>query len=254
MPALDYEKIARFYDLYVQYQDDIPFYIEELSQISGRVLELTCGTGRISIPLKQEGIKLTCIDSSPAMLRIFKEKLRHVQDGIQLLAADIMQFSLRTQYKAVIFPFHSFGELKSPAEQHAALYRIHQHLIPGGIFICPIHNPVIRSLRCDGDKNHIGTFKMHDGKSSLTVWSEEFYNENTQMVFGTQHYIIHDEHGKQTSHEVADLSFKLLTRIQFEKILNNSGFKINRLYGGYNYEVFDEQASPVLICIAESIE
>ncbi|MBL7128435.1 MAG: hypothetical protein ISS16_05550 [Ignavibacteria bacterium] len=50
MPSLDYEKIARYYDSYVLVDFDIKFFLEEAKKVSGKVLELMSGTGRVSKP------------------------------------------------------------------------------------------------------------------------------------------------------------------------------------------------------------
>ncbi|HCF28232.1 MAG TPA: hypothetical protein DEV81_13755 [Cyanobacteria bacterium UBA11049] len=65
--ALDYEQIARLYDSYLRFTDDLPFFLQECQEIDGSVLELICGTGRISIPLLEAGVSLTCVDASPVM-------------------------------------------------------------------------------------------------------------------------------------------------------------------------------------------
>jgi hypothetical protein len=70
MSAMDYERVARFYDSYVQTDMDVPFFLREAKKAGGPVLELTAGTGRVSIPLLLAGTDLTCVDSSPAMLAL----------------------------------------------------------------------------------------------------------------------------------------------------------------------------------------
>ena len=76
MPALDYSRLADLYDTYVKVDFDIPFFLQEASQTPGEVLELMAGTGRVSLPLIIEGIRLTCIDASDEMLTVLREKLR----------------------------------------------------------------------------------------------------------------------------------------------------------------------------------
>ena len=47
---------------------DVPFWRGVATQIKGRVLELGCGTGRISLPLVRAGVRLVGVDRSAAML------------------------------------------------------------------------------------------------------------------------------------------------------------------------------------------
>ena len=66
---------GRHYDL--QNRDiveDIPFYLRQIRKHGEPVLELACGTGRITIPLSSKGIKITGLDISESMLEQAKKK------------------------------------------------------------------------------------------------------------------------------------------------------------------------------------
>ena len=71
---MDYSQVAHWYDIYVNTELDVPFFVNE-AQKSDRVLKLTPGTGRLSIPLLEAGVSLTCVDNSPEMLAILRQKL-----------------------------------------------------------------------------------------------------------------------------------------------------------------------------------
>src|SRR5436190_14019227 len=47
---------------------DVPFWRRLASGARGHVLELGCGTGRVSVPLARDGVSLVGVDRSPAML------------------------------------------------------------------------------------------------------------------------------------------------------------------------------------------
>jgi|GEM_PF-7067669 len=65
-----YESSAKLYD--ADNRDillaDIPFYLQRAKNLSGKVLELACGTGRITIPLAENGTEIWGLDYSNAML------------------------------------------------------------------------------------------------------------------------------------------------------------------------------------------
>jgi hypothetical protein len=71
---IDYGRVADVYDLYVTSDLDVGFYVAEAGKVKGKVLELMCGTGRVSIPLLEAGVDLTCVDASEGMLARLKEK------------------------------------------------------------------------------------------------------------------------------------------------------------------------------------
>ncbi len=54
---------ARHYDALNSFLvADIPFYVEEAQRAGGLVLELACGTGRLTIPIAQSGVEIVGLD------------------------------------------------------------------------------------------------------------------------------------------------------------------------------------------------
>ena len=50
-----YDQWADIYDFQVPPKEDIPFYLKQAEGLKGRILELTAGTGRVTIPLARAG-------------------------------------------------------------------------------------------------------------------------------------------------------------------------------------------------------
>lgn len=49
---------------------DLPFYLRWLKKRkNGNILELCCGTGRLTIPLAQEGYNITGVDNNSSMFK-----------------------------------------------------------------------------------------------------------------------------------------------------------------------------------------
>ncbi|MDX9726894.1 MAG: hypothetical protein RBT38_10950 [Bacteroidales bacterium] len=60
--TIKFDKVADIYDFYVKADFDIPFFLKESDGFKGEILELICGTGRVSIPLLDSVRKMTCIN------------------------------------------------------------------------------------------------------------------------------------------------------------------------------------------------
>ncbi len=73
----EYDHIdAAFYDYHSTGQEgDVEFYVAEAQAAGSTVLELGCGTGRISIPIAQAGVPVVGLDRAPAMLDIARAKV-----------------------------------------------------------------------------------------------------------------------------------------------------------------------------------
>jgi 2-polyprenyl-3-methyl-5-hydroxy-6-metoxy-1,4-benzoquinol methylase len=83
---------AKYYDVDPRgvHADDIPFYIEFAKEIDAeRILELGCGTGRVSIPLAKSGFLVNGINLSKEMLEVFSSKLKNMDRNVQNNKLDV---------------------------------------------------------------------------------------------------------------------------------------------------------------------
>ena len=247
MPSLDYEKIARYYDSYVLVDFDIKFFLEETKKVSGKVLELMSGTGRVSIPLIEAGVNLTCVDSSVEMLNVFKNKLRKKNLTVNTIETDVCEMSLGEKYDLIFIPFHAFAELVSVSQQHAALRKIYEHLTDDGRFICTMHNPHVRLISADSNIRLIGKFPIKNEDNILFLWCLENYDKEKKIVNGYQFYEIYDKDGQFCSKSFLDINFYVHDKFSFELLLHEIGFQIESLYGDYSWSTYIRDVSPVMI-------
>ena len=91
-------------DLYDQenpdFEPDGPFYLALAHQYPGPVLDLGCGTGRITIPLARQGVPITGLDVMPPMLARAQSKAADLP--ITWIQADARTFQLQTQFQLII--------------------------------------------------------------------------------------------------------------------------------------------------------
>ena len=84
------------------------------------MLELGCGTGRVTIPIAQSGINIIGLDSSTEMLRKAQDKVQTLPvdtSNISFLHEDMRNFSVDQEFGLVIIPFRGFLSLLSVADQ-----------------------------------------------------------------------------------------------------------------------------------------
>jgi ubiquinone/menaquinone biosynthesis C-methylase UbiE len=115
--------------------DDIPFYVRLAKEAAARgeaVLELGCGTGRVTIPMARAGARATGLDSSAAMLEIARAKAAEAGVEVRWVEGDMAGFELEHQYGLVAIPFRSFLHLITDEEQRGCLASVHRHLVVGG--------------------------------------------------------------------------------------------------------------------------
>jgi len=253
MEINNYDPVADLYDIYVPVTFDIDFFLQETKKTSGEVLELMSGTGRVSLPLIEAGVKLTCVDFSAALNEILESKLR--QKGLQadVYTMDIRQLALPQKFAMIIIPFHSFAHLTSPDDQKQALARIKQHLAPRATFICTLGNPKVRQKAVDGQYRLLRKYTIPETQGTLLLWVvENFSASDPQVVEAQQFYEQYDCTGVLISKRLLELHFRLTGKDEFDALAQAAGFAVKALYGDYAYAKFHEQSSPYMIWSLEN--
>ncbi|MGH7455934.1 MAG: class I SAM-dependent methyltransferase [bacterium] len=247
MQHIDYNNIADLYDLYVTANYDIPFFVSETKSVKGPVLELTAGTGRLSLPLIEAGATLTCVDSSRAMLDILSRKLGQRGLHADIHCADVCRLSLPARFELAILPFQAFMEIVGEENQRAALAAVFTCLAPGGRFICMLHNPAIRRKQVDGVLRLVGQFPTEDG----TLVVSGFEHGGNPVVSRQQFFEFFGSDGHLLWKRLLPMEFAFVEKDAFEQMAQSASFRVAQLYGSYDRAPFDPVQSPVMIWMLE---
>ena len=137
------ESWAVFYDdIYRDLTEDIPFYLRLLSDDpSISVLEIGCGTGRITLPLSQIGSDVTGMDNSKHMLEKLKDKMGPYDCMPKLTLKNMINFEFNEKFDLVIIPFRGFQSLLRVREQDQCLESIKNVLANNGRLIINLFVP-----------------------------------------------------------------------------------------------------------------
>jgi SAM-dependent methyltransferase len=248
MTAMDYSRIARFYDAYVKAEFDVPFFLEQAKGAS-QVLELMSGTGRLSIPLLEAGVNLTCVDNSPEMLALLRIKLAEKRLSARVHQMDVCALSLSGSFDLIVLPFHSFAEILDRDDQRKALAGIRRLLSKTGRFICTLLNPPVRVRSINGQLTQRGKHRLPDGQGTLFLSAIQHYDAVHHLVTGTQFYEVYDADGVMCSKSFVDVQFCLHKKDAFQQLVQSQGFEVLHLYGDYACGPFQADESPVMIWI-----
>jgi SAM-dependent methyltransferase len=104
------------------------------------ILELGCGTGRVAIPLAQDGHEVVGLDRSPAMLARAERHARREGASLRLVEGDMRSFSFSEAFALIAIPFNTFLML-APDERWACLARVREHLSPTGLLAVDCFQP-----------------------------------------------------------------------------------------------------------------
>ena len=148
------EAFARFYDLmYQQLRDSVDheFFLEQIKQTGGKILEVGVGTGRFFLDALNWGADIYGLDISESMLDVLKSKLKPEQSD-RISIQNIIDFKYDCQFDLIIAPFRVMMHLMEKEDQVAALNNVYDHLNSGGRFIFDTFVPDLKQL-ISGIKN-----------------------------------------------------------------------------------------------------
>jgi SAM-dependent methyltransferase len=249
----EYELIAPFYDIeHAHFSEDLDLYRNFAELCGGKILELACGSGRVLLPLAQEGYEVTGVDSSAAMLAIARTQIEAAGLGARctLEWQNIITLHLEQKFRLAFIALGSFAHITMRKEQMQALKAIHAHLSPGGTFIIDISNSDARYLEdLGGQMLHQATRERDDG-TFLTHFVSPATATDRHLLELTHFYEEHRQ-GGPVHRTTVTTHLYLFERNEMELLLERAGFAVKDVYGDYDLSSYQLE-SPRMICIAEA--
>ena len=147
---IDHDNLEEFSDPANYDREDashtgIAFYTALAQETGGPVLEIACGTGRISIPIARLGFSVTGLDIVPGMI----ERARSKSVGLptRWIVGDARAFDLGKQFRFIFLTGNAFQAFLTNADQEALLQRVYAHLHDEGLFAFETRNPTFPTPR-----------------------------------------------------------------------------------------------------------
>ena len=139
--ARHYDTISRlsFEDFY---EDFTEFTLQELLQDltpPARILDVGCGTGRLTLPLALRGFSVTGVDASAPMLAQLQEKADLLECPVETVTARIQDVPAEASFEIVLCLFTVISYLSEEADLDASFQVMATALKDGGqLFLdCP---------------------------------------------------------------------------------------------------------------------
>ncbi len=241
---------------YRRRRDDVNYYaalaMGELPPES-EILELCCGSGRITRGLLRKGFHVTGLDLSAPMLQQAKLGIsrlpKRFRDNATLHQGNMIDFDLQSKFPLIVMAFNSFEHLYGRAEIEACLRQIKSHLAPEGVFAFDVQMPDLAWLLKDPDKRWARTkFKHPVTKQELAYSTNHEYDPVTQIAHIRLYYEpLGDGPLKKT--RVVTLRQRKFFPAELRALLHYSGFEVFSHNADFAGDKLDEFAdSQVLLC------
>lgn len=224
---------------------DLQFYKRWLPKSkNARILELCCGTGRLTIPIAQDGYDISGVDYTSSMLDQAKIKASEAGLEISFIEADIRTLNLQEKYDLIFIPFNSIHHLYKNEDLFKVFGAVKNHLKDGGLFLFDCFNPNIRYI-VEGEKVHmkIARYTTDDGREILIKQTMQYENK-TQINRIEWHYFINGGFNS-----IQNLDMRMFFPQELDAYLEWNGFNIIHKYGGFEEDTFDDNSEKqVFVC------
>ena len=223
---------------------DVPFWSSVVhARAPRRVLELACGTGRLTLALARLGVaeEVVGVDASAPFLARARERLAdepaEVRGAVRLAEGDMRAPGVDGPFELVLVPFNSLAYLATRADRLQALAAIRSLLAPGGRFGFDLLQPrydflAEASLPCPPLRVDADHPAPEAGVSRFLRSYTDTYDPASQTLRSTNRYEVFYDDGR-VEHRITDLDWHIYFPDELELLLSAAGLAVEERYGSY---------------------
>jgi SAM-dependent methyltransferase len=216
LSASPYDAIARLYDPWsASVTEDVEFYVEEARAAGGTVVELACGTGRISVPIAKAGVRVIGVDGSAGMLAVAREHAEREGVDVDLRLGDLRDPPVAERVPLVLIPFRSLLHMTTEADRLAALRAARALLTPGGRLVFDVFAPSPE----DVEETHGRWLEREQGIFERADWDE-----------GDRTLTLSVRRGEEAS----TMRLAWLSPAEWRLLLDRAGFDVEAQWGWFD--------------------
>ncbi len=216
---------------------DRAFYRELIGRSGEPVLDVGCGTGRLLLDYREQGIDIDGVDVSPEMLALCQAKARRRGVPLTVFLQAAESLDLPRRYRTIIVPSSTFQLLTDLATASRAMERLFTHLQPGGVLAMPfmiLWKP--GQPRATDWRLIVERARPEDG-AVVRRWSRAEYDVAAQLEHAEDRFavtlrgaVIAAEHHRRSP------ATRWYTRTQAEALFARAGFVDLRVYHEFSWQ------------------
>ena len=230
-----YTGFAEVYDIFM---DNVPYgewsqYVIELLQENGvrngLILELGCGTGKMTELLSERGYDMIGLDSSEEMLSIALRSNTSERD-ILYICQDMTEFELYGTVKGVISICDSMNYVLEPEELLNTFRLVNNYLDPGGIFIFDLNTEYKY-------KEQMGDQTFCENRETCSFIWENYYDEEEKINEYNLTLFVKVEEEEELFRRYEEIHYQRCYAIhQVEELLELSGLSVIGIYDAFTHQ------------------
>jgi trans-aconitate methyltransferase len=250
---------AALYDYeYRRRRADVTFYRELAKRVTetvaGPILDLGCGSGRVTVPLARDGHHVHGIDQSDSMLAKLRARIAQLPAAaaqrITAAPGDLCTFEAPGRYALAIAAFKVLEHVYTRGELHACLQRVAAALAPDGLFAFDVQMPDLAWLIRDPAKRWAKTrFTEPTTRRAMFYSTNHDYDPVGQIANIRIYYDPVDGKGPT---RIVKLSQRKYFPAELEALVAHAGFRMLDRYGDFGGGPLGPGSeSQILVCIKQ---
>lgn len=225
---------GRMYDMeYADHDEDRAWYAAIARAARGPVVELGCGTGRLTIPLALSGVRIHGIDRSGSMLARLADRLERlppiVRDQVSFAEADYLLPEAVPPADvlpaaAVLWPFNALHHCPGPEAVTAVLRKAAEWIAPGGRLALDCYLPDRELYSRDPDQRYeFRTFVDPSDGGMLESWEQGWWDEERRL-----HHVVYTYRSGDGRERRSHLALRMYELGELRAMVSDSGWRIVR--------------------------
>jgi SAM-dependent methyltransferase len=211
------------------------------------ILDLACGYGRLSVPLAQEGYRVTGFDFSEYLLDIARQKAHTGGLAVPFIQGDMRHLDFENEFDAIINIFTSFGYFETVEEDRAVVEGVHRGLKRKGYFLLDfVNSPKAISWLYEN-----GTIDRETGElvsqKTATLSNGLVVHQIERLDVGSLRWKMKRtwrEGGKERSYFT---NLRMYFLAELFQLITEAGLRVERVYGDFDASPYQADSKRILI-------
>ncbi len=243
-----YDLIAEIYDSanseidYTSWANFIEKITENHTSVKpSLVLDLGCGTGKMTLELARRGYDMTGIDLSPEMLDIARGEAERtgLSEDILWLCQDMTEFELYGTVDLTVSCLDCINHLTDTRSLKKCFDLVHNYLIPDGLFIFDINGKhKFESIYADNSY-------VIESDGEMCIWQNYYNHQNGLCDFYIS--IFKEEPDGRYSRDDSVQREKMYTLRSIKSALKRCGFEFIGAYSDFLFNEGDDTDDRIYI-------
>ncbi len=238
------KRYREFYDIELaDFSDDLRFYLNSF-QPGMTVLDVGCGSGRLSRAFSANGMQVVGMDISVEMLA---GASLHKSPHINYVCMDMKAMAFGKRFDAAVISYNTINLLKDISHVQPVLAGIRQHLKANALLLLQIFIPRKDGIAGGNAKTfQFQIFDLPQGGKIIKETLKSYADEH--LILLEERYRVRPMNRKYRNEDLAhSMNLLVIDHSTWIRMITEAGFTITAQYGDFNLSSFVEEKNSMLL-------